>query len=323
MANGTAAGMAPRAHLAIYQVCHRDGCNVSDILAGLDAGIKDGVDIFSISIGGGSALDQDLIAIGSFAAARKGIFVSCGAGNDGPDNFTLSNEAPWVLTVAASSIDRSFRASVKLPNGKVILGVSLDQPCNFTKNSLPLYYSTESRACDMDPPDDSHRGSIWVCEADGEFPKDVAAFIKSHGARALIFISPKVEATTILMTELNFLGIWLTSQDGSDLILYLISASNHSASIIFNGTTNLGISPSPVVAFFSSRGLSRTTSRILKPDISGPGLDIVTAWIPSSDTPEYAIKSGTSTSMPHLSGVAALLKPHTLLSHRQLSSRRS
>ncbi|XP_042466362.1 subtilisin-like protease 4 [Zingiber officinale] len=309
-AKGTAAGMAPRAHLAIYQVCGGDGsCNSADILAGLDVAVKDGVDILSLSLGGRSTpLDQDPIAIGSFAAARKGIFVSCAGGNDGPDYFTLSNEAPWMLTVAASSVDRSFRASVKLPSGKVIPGESLDQPSNFPESYLPLYYSTESPSCDMDPPNDSQRGSIWVCEVELGRLLRVAAFAKSRGARALISISSKTEGATISIRKMDFPGVVLTIQEGSDLISYLNSASNPSASIVFNGTV-LGVSPAPVVAYFSSRGPSQATPGILKPDISGPGLDIFAAYIHSRDTPDqYYIISGTSMATPHLSGVAALLK---------------
>ncbi|XP_042460773.1 subtilisin-like protease 4 [Zingiber officinale] len=309
-AKGTAAGMAPRAHLAIYQVCGGDGsCNSADILAGLDVAVKDGVDILSLSLGGRSTpLDQDPIAIGSFAAARKGIFVSCAGGNDGPDYFTLSNEAPWMLTVAASSVDRSFRASVKLPNGKVIPGESLDQPSNFPESYLPLYYSSESPSCAMDPPNDSQRGSIWVCEVELGRLLRVAAFAKSRGARALISISSKTEGATISIRKMDFPGVVLTIQEGSDLISYLNSASNPSASIVFNGTV-LGVSPAPVVAYFSSRGPSQATPGILKPDISGPGLNIFAAYIHSSDTPDqYYIISGTSMATPHLSGVAALLK---------------
>ncbi|XP_042387320.1 subtilisin-like protease 4 [Zingiber officinale] len=308
-AKGTAAGMAPRAHLAIYQVCGGDGsCSSADILAGLDAAVKDGVDILSISLGGPSKpLDQDLVAIGSFAAARKGIFVSCAGGNDGPKYYTLSNEAPWILTVAASSVDRSFRASVKLPNGKVIPGESLDQPSNFPESSLPLYYSTKSPTCDMDPPDDGHRGSIWVCEVERGFLVDVVAFAQSHGARALISISSKTEGATISIRKMGFPLVVLTTQEGSRLISYLNSSSDPSASIVFNGTV-LGVSPAPLMAFFSSRGPSMATPGILKPDISGPGLNIFAAYIPSSDTPEYLIESGTSMATPHLSGVAALLK---------------
>ncbi|XP_042455611.1 subtilisin-like protease 4 [Zingiber officinale] len=306
-AEGTAAGMAPRAHLAIYQVCSGEGCNSADILAGLDAAVKDGVDILSLSLSGRSTpLDQDVVAIGSFAAARKGIFVSCAGGNNGPEYHTLSNEAPWILTVAASSVDRSFRASVKLPSGKVIPGESLDQPSNFPESSLPLYYSIESPSCDMDPPDDSHRGSIWVCES-GSLER-VAAFAESHGATALISISSKTEGATISIRKMDFPGVVLTVQEGSDLISYLNSTFDPSASIVFNGTV-LGVSPAPVVAFFSSRGPSQATPGILKPDISGPGLNIFAAYIHSSDTPDqYYIISGTSMATPHLSGVAALLK---------------
>ncbi|XP_042410366.1 subtilisin-like protease SBT1.5 [Zingiber officinale] len=233
--------------------------------SGLDAGVKDGVDIFSISIGSQyTPLDQDVVAIGSFAAVKKGIFVSCDAGNDVPDNFTLANEAPCVLNVAASRVDRRFRASVKLPNGKVY-------------------------------------------EAHNKLPKDVATFVKSHDANALIFIAPKLEGATVIITELDFPGIWLASQDGSNLIYYLISSSDPSASIVFDGT-DLGISPTLVVAYFSSWGPSRAMPGILKPDISGPGLNILEGWISSNDTPGYAIRSGTSLSTPHLSDVATLLK---------------
>ncbi|XP_074565836.1 subtilisin-like protease 1 [Curcuma longa] len=311
LAEGTAAGMAPRAHLAIYQVCLGDGsCSSSDILFGMEAAVKDGVDILSISLGGASIpLDRDAIAIGSFGATRKGIFVSCAGGNSGPDYFTLSNEAPWILTVAASSVDRSFRASVKLPNGKVIPGESLDQPGNFTTSSLPLYYNPDSPSCDRDPPDDSHRGSVWVCEAGDSRPADVAAHVKSLGASALIFISSKDAGATVLIRKMDFPAAVIATQYGSDLKSYLNSSSDPSASIIFDGTV-LGESPipAPAVAYFSSRGPSQATPGILKPDISGPGLNIFAAWIPSEDGPQYTIISGTSMATPHLSGVAALLK---------------
>ncbi|KAG2550956.1 hypothetical protein PVAP13_9KG364383 [Panicum virgatum] len=42
-ADGTASGMAPHAHLAIYKVCTRSRCSIMDIIAGLDAAVRDGV----------------------------------------------------------------------------------------------------------------------------------------------------------------------------------------------------------------------------------------------------------------------------------------
>ncbi|KAL6998081.1 hypothetical protein U1Q18_008208, partial [Sarracenia purpurea var. burkii] len=118
LARGTARGGVPSARIAMYKVCWALGCSDMDLLAGFDAAIADGVDVISVSIGGPpSKYFEDPIAIGSFHAMKKGIFTSCSAGNSGPQLFSISNVAPWIMTVAASSIDRQFQTVVKLGNG--------------------------------------------------------------------------------------------------------------------------------------------------------------------------------------------------------------
>lgn len=119
IAEGTARGGVPSARLAIYKICWIMGCTDMDILAAYDAAIADGVDIISVCLGGYPRnLFEDPIAIGSFHAMKKGILTSCAAGNDGPDLETIENVAPWILTVAATSIDRRFEAPVTLGNGE-------------------------------------------------------------------------------------------------------------------------------------------------------------------------------------------------------------
>ena len=71
----------------------------------------------SISLGGAPRdYFRDGIAIGSFHAVKNGIKVVCSAGNRGPTAGMVSNLAPWIFTVAASTLDRYFLASVSFGN---------------------------------------------------------------------------------------------------------------------------------------------------------------------------------------------------------------
>ncbi|XP_021803403.1 subtilisin-like protease SBT1.4, partial [Prunus avium] len=169
MANGTASGMAPYAHLAIYKVCSEEGCAEGDILAALDTAVEDGVDVLSLSLGGASVpFYADGIAIGAFGAIQKGIFVSCSAGNSGPFYASLANEAPWILTVGASTIDRSIKATALLGNGAEYDGESLFQPKDFSSKLLPLVYAgangkQSSAFCDAGSLGNVE-GAIVLCE---------------------------------------------------------------------------------------------------------------------------------------------------------------
>lgn len=121
LANGTARGGVPNARIAVYKVCWEYGCSGADILAAFDDAIADGADIISVSLGSDfpSPYFHDPIAIGSFHAMKRGILTSNSAGNSGPFPYSVSNYAPWTLTVAASTIDRKFIAKAVLGNGQI------------------------------------------------------------------------------------------------------------------------------------------------------------------------------------------------------------
>lgn len=107
----------------MYKVCTAQGCYASAILAAFDDAISDGVDVLSLSLGSTSYqpdLSSDPIAMGAFHAVERGIIVVSSAGNDGPNRETVANFAPWLLTVAASTIDRNFQSNVILGGNKVI-----------------------------------------------------------------------------------------------------------------------------------------------------------------------------------------------------------
>ncbi|KAK7849367.1 cucumisin [Quercus suber] len=141
LGTGTARGGVRSARISVYKICWSDGCFVVDILAAFDDAINDGVDIISLSIGGFSPLDyfKDSIAIGAFHAMRNGILTSSFAGNSGPSPATIMNFSPWSLSVAASTIDRKFVAKVKLGDGELYEGLSINTS-ELQNKKFPIVY---------------------------------------------------------------------------------------------------------------------------------------------------------------------------------------
>ncbi|CAI0476780.1 unnamed protein product [Linum tenue] len=292
-ANGTATGIAPRAHVAMYKAC-AVSCYDGDLLAAIDAAIDDGVDLLSISIGPESPFPfyYDVIALGAFRAIQKGIFVSCSAGNDGPYPSTVTNDAPWILTVGASTIDREIRATVKLGNNVELHGQSLFQPKDFhPRQPLPIVH-----------PVICHMGQLRI--------EDKGKEVKDNGGAAMIVFNEQDDGYTTLATANVLPASHISYKDGLVLKNYLISTQSPTATISFQGTLIGKSQPAPQMASFSSRGPSTQSPGILKPDIVGPGLNILSAWGVSIDeaTNPFNVISGTSMSCPHLSGVAALIK---------------
>lgn len=142
---GISKGGSPRARVATYKACW-PGCYDADILAAFDHAIEDGVDVISVSLGTlarGYFLDST--SIGAFHAAQKNVIVTCSAGNDNYNNpASVNNVAPWITTVAASTVDRVFRSTAVLPNGLKLQGSSLSQPMPENKY-YPLVYGATAK----------------------------------------------------------------------------------------------------------------------------------------------------------------------------------
>ena len=150
LAAGWARGGAPRARLAIYKVGWGSPAygSVAAVLAAIDDAIYDGVDVLSVSL----AVAEDFWVLPSLHAVMKGIAVVCAAGNYGPDPQTVSNTAPWVLTVAASSIDRSFPTGITLGNNQTLTVSEIMAFPNFQRLKIEVgvflrgsRYTTETR----------------------------------------------------------------------------------------------------------------------------------------------------------------------------------
>ncbi|CAN0841600.1 Subtilisin-like protease 4 [Linum grandiflorum] len=308
--NGTAIGIAPLAHLAVYKICNAVGtCKETDILAAMDAAVEDGVDILSLSLGTGSLpFYEDGIAVGAYGAAQKGVLVTCSAGNLGPNRASLSNEAPWILTVGAGTTDRSVRATVKLGNNAEVNGESLYQPkADLPSKLLPLVYGALCEPGSLKGVD--VKGKVVLCEIDatqlGKIQKGEE--VKRAGGAAMILMNDE-HAGFETTPDLHVLPASHVSYvDGMNIRRYINSSSSPTATVVFKGTV-FGLPYAPQVAKFSSRGPSLASPGILKPDILGPGHRILAAWPSSPGGSFFALKSGTSMACPHLTGIVALLK---------------
>ncbi|KAG8380852.1 hypothetical protein BUALT_Bualt06G0059600 [Buddleja alternifolia] len=319
-ANGTTAGIAPLAHVAMYKVCTSISCLESDILAGMEAAIDDGVDVLSLSLGSPPrTLYNQNIAICAFSAIERGIFVSASAGNDGPTPGSIRNGAPWLLTVGASTTDRKIRSTVVLGNDEQFDGESTFQPSSFSSTFLPLVYpgglpnNSGARFCEpVWLRNTNLKRRIVLCVEGGIARIAKGRAVRNASGTAIILVNLPSQGYTTYSDSHVLPASHLSYEDGLRIKAYLNSTTSPTATISFRGTI-IGDNRAPTVASFSARGPNRASLGILKPDIIGPGHNILAAWHVSvknntNTNSNFNIISGTSMSCPHLSGITTLLK---------------
>jgi subtilisin family serine protease len=321
LAKGTARGGLPNARIAMYKVCWSFGCALADILAAFDDAIADGVDIISVSLGTDEALQyfEDPIAIGSFHAMKYGILTSNSAGNSGPEPYTVSNYAPWTLTVAASTIDRKFVAQVVLGNGQVYTGLSINS-FNLIGTSFPLIWGGDAANYSAGADSEIARycltgamnsykvaGTIVLCET----LWDGSGILMANGLGTIMADS----SITDFAFNYPLPATLITTEDGVEILDYIRTTQNPIATILAGETWKDIMAPN--VVSFSSRGPNPITPDILKPDLTAPGVDILAAWSPvappsiyydDTRSVNFNIISGTSMSCPHASSAAAYVK---------------
>ncbi|XP_044384930.1 subtilisin-like protease SBT1.7 [Triticum aestivum] len=318
-AGGRASGVARMARITMYKACIRGGCSLSAITAAIDAAVSDGVDLISLSFGGlVEAFYDDLLAVATFGAERRGVFVVMAGGNDGPKASSITNVAPWMTTVGAATTDRVFPATLRLGNGVVLTGQSLyNIPFSQGAGTTPLVSSDCSEYGDLTP--DRVMGKVVVCS------QGVGAWagfdVERAGEARMISADGRIRfGDAVRAQPFNLPGLLLSSTGGKKLDDYMSSVAYPVAS--FNFTCDVRINPrrsnrAPMVACFSSRGPNPIVPEILKPDVIAPGVNILAAWSGAASPSgsdmdarrvDYNILSGTSTACPHVAGVAALIK---------------
>lgn len=326
-------GVAPHANVISYRACQEltgavglGGCLLSALVAAIDQAVADEVDVINYSIGGGSAnpwTDADALAF--LNARRAGIFVAASAGNSGPGAGTIGSpaDAPWLLSVGASTHDRRIvnvlesmagGGSTPPPNmeGKSLTSGLSSRPIVYAAN----YGSALCGAGAANPdgsaasnpfPPGTFTGQIVVCDRGTYGRVEKAQNVMEGGAGGFVLANDAASGNSLVADAYPIPGVHITYDHGVALKAWLGSGTGHAAAI--RGTTlDIADTNGDVMASFSSRGPNPANGDLLKPDVTAPGVDIFAAFHNGAGAhPQFGIISGTSMSSPHAAGAAALL----------------
>ncbi|MGH2687459.1 MAG: S8 family serine peptidase, partial [Actinomycetota bacterium] len=332
---GLISGVAPRAYIAAYKVCWTGqadpsnpvlqpmGCAVPDILAAVDRAIADGVDVINFSVGSTSPLPIDPLALAFRTASDAGIFVSAAAGNGGPGASTIGSPAgaPWVTTVAASTMGRTFHGTQTISDLSGAVPALLVEDA-VSHGSLPptLLVDAGLHAADGVEVADAELCMPGSLDREGVAGKAVLCrrgtnplvekgqvVLAAGGVGMIIYNTPESEG---LPPWLHWVpAIHVTAEEGDRIRAFMASAPEPALSI----QQGAQAAPADVLAQFSARGPQPGIPDVAKPDVTAPGVDILAAASPTPAGDLYLpgetfqVISGTSMAAPHVAGSAAVL----------------
>ncbi len=320
---GAISGVAPGASIAVYKVLWSrsdrtsEGGLTSDIVAGIDQAVQDGVDVINYSIGSSSESPaDDPIALAFLSAASAGIFVSASAGNSGPGASTMDNTQPWVTTVAASTV-APREGTVVLGNGQKYAGISttVQAPVGpaplVAGQAVPLAGKTAAEAAlctpgTLDPAKVS--GAIVECDRGVVDRVAKSAEVQRAGGIGMVLANLADNSTDGDLHSVP--SVHVNVPAGPAIKAYALT-SGATASLLPGNQSSVKTAY-PQVAGFSSRGPALETNEdILKPDIAAPGVTILAPVAPPSNEDRlWDFYSGTSMAAPHIAGLAAIIKKH-------------
>ncbi|KAK4338342.1 hypothetical protein RND71_042829 [Anisodus tanguticus] len=127
------------------------------------------------------------------------------AGNDGPLGATLSNVAPWILTVGTSTHDRKIVATAVLGNGQEYDGELVFHPMDFPHTLLPLVYpgllNQEAALCSSGSLNSADvKGKIVVCDKGrGHVARlEKGQTVKDAGGTVMILVNLEIDGDSTL-----------------------------------------------------------------------------------------------------------------------------
>jgi subtilisin family serine protease len=341
-------GLAPRARIAAYKICWtgtsaagddvEGSCMGSDAVAAIDAAVADGVDVINYSVGSATSAVFGPIERAFLGAAAAGVFVANAAGNDGPKAGTVGSPTgvPWVTSVAATTLPRTFESSFSVTPGAgpaggparpysgiggSLTGALTDVPLidaaavpaagsdAWGLDQAPPQHAAAAALClpgSLDPV--AVAGRAVVCQRGQNARVEKGKVVLDAGGVGMVLVNTKPDEDVV--ADLHWVpAVHVSAADGNEIRVLLAGGQPARLSL---GGGHPAAGPGDRMAAFSSRGPETAVPDISKPDIGAPGVDILAADTPTPATGDrpgetFQIISGTSMASPQVAGAAALL----------------
>lgn len=296
-------GVAPLADIYAVKVFGCTGTTnvVSDAI---DWAVDNDMDVISMSLGSPYGDPAAADAAASDAASKAGVIVVAASGNNGPAVYITSDPGIAKRAISVAAIDsHQFLANgviVTLSGGVTAGGIDENQlplPSGPRPVAILITNNALGLGCNASEFAGVPSGAIVVlsrgtCSFQIKMNNAMAV-----GASAVVlvnnapgFVSPLITGVTIPFVELQ-------QSDGPK---FVSAPAGETGTLVAGNVPNAGYR---MAATFSSGG-PRVSDGSLKPDISAPGVDVISAGFGTGNA--GADESGTSMATPHVAGVAAL-----------------
>jgi subtilisin family serine protease len=336
------AGVAPKAWIGNYRVFtvptplgHE--ASTPEIVHAFEAAVADGMNVINFS-GGGPQTDpvNDAMFETIHNVALAGVVPVIAAGNDREDfGFGTAGSpgvAPDAIAVAATSNAHVFAPALSVSGGPPSLGAVPIQGAGGAK--VPAAWSTldqtlvdvstimgtdgkavDAHLCGTGRDPNAGNGTLPAGSLSGKIAlasRGVCTFAskaeraKRAGAIGLILVDNRFGEANAIPIQLSLPAGMISDLDGT-LIRGFAAQHGGRATIRVSGDIReIQTGRSGVITSFSSAGPT-DFGWFLKPDISAPGLDVLSSTPPLTTGSTFSVFAGTSMATPHVAGAAALL----------------
>lgn len=305
-------GVAPMADLYAVRVF---GCNGSTdvVVDAIDWAVKNNMDVINMSLGSPYGAAGDADAEASQNAAEAGIIVVAAAGNEGSGSYITGSPAGGDKVISVAAMDSNSPQSypgVQLNLGSAQIVAQNSNNATFNGTPLQVYVLPDGKGgvslgCNEAEYVDATIAGKLVVALRGTCPRVFRAQMgQKHGAAAVALINngpgyPYFEGNIPTADNTGVVAIPFLGVLASDA-----AALTGAATGAFGAATPIANPVWHAFADFSSGG-PRTGDGFLKPDISGPGVNITSTAMGTGN--QGVAFSGTSMATPHVAGVAALV----------------